>query len=54
MNEWKESGMQKITQTRNLGQFQVFLLSIGIKGILKIVLKIKRRSSITKYIKIAR
>lgn len=31
--------MQKIIQTRNLGQFQEGLLSVGIKGILKIVLQ---------------
>lgn len=54
MNEWKDSGVQKIIQIRNLGQFQVCLLSIGIKEILKISYKIKRSSSITKYIKIAR
>lgn len=39
MNEWNKSGMQKIIQTRSLGQVQVCMLSIGIKKILKIVLR---------------
>lgn len=43
MNEWKESGVWKVIQTRNLGQlevlFQLYLCSIGRKGILKLVFK---------------
>lgn len=38
--EWvEESGIQKIIQTRNFGQFQVCLFSIGIKRILNTVLQ---------------
>lgn len=38
-SEWKASGVQKIVQTRNLGQFQVCLLLTGVKEVLRTVLQ---------------